>query len=267
LPKRTSAALVAAAALAMPAVAGAQESATVTVVHGIPGTPVDVYADGERLLDDFQPETVTDPLSLPAGDYELALRPADAGADADPILTAEASVEGGQDVSVVAHLDAEGEPTITPFANDTGEVPAGQARLTVRHTAAAPAVDVLAGGDPVIEGLENPDEESLEVDAGTIEAAVAAAGETDPVIGPQSLDLAAGANLAVYAVGSLEDETTTLLVQQIGGAAGAPGGVPGGDSGLVADDGAPTPLLLGLLAAGALGAAASLLVLRRRAEH
>ncbi len=264
MPKRTSAALVAAAALAMPAVAGAQESATVTVVHGIPGTPVDVYADGERLLDDFQPETVTDPLSLPAGDYELALRPADAGADADPILTAEASVEGGQDVSVVAHLDAEGEPTITPFANDTSEVPAGQARLTVRHTAAAPAVDVLAGGDPVVEGLENPDERSLEVDAGTIEAAVAAAGETDPVIGPQSLELQAGANLVVYAVGSLEEETATLLVQQVGAGAGAPGGVPGGDSGLVADDGAPTPLLLALLGAGALGAAASLLALRRR---
>jgi len=195
VPRRTSAALVVAtAALALPASALAQDGATVTVVHGIPDTPVDVYANGERLLDDFQPETVTDPLSLPAGDYALALRPADSGADADPILSADATVESGQDVSVVAHLDAEGEPTITPFANDTGEIPAGQARLTVRHTAAAPAVDVLAGGDPVVEGLENPNEESLEVDAGSIEAAVAAAGETDPVIGPQTLDLAAGGN-------------------------------------------------------------------------
>ncbi len=267
MPRRTSAALVAAAALALPATAAAQETATVTVVHGIPGTPVDVYAGGERLLDDFQPETVTDPLPLPAGDVELALRPADSGADADPILTADASVEAGQDVSVVAHLDADGEPTITPFANDTSEIPAGQARVTVRHTAAAPAVDVLGGGEPVIEGLENPNEESVEVDAGTLEAAVAAAGETDPVIGPQSLDLAAGGNYAVYAVGSLEEETTTLLVQQVGASAGAPGGVPGGDSGLVADGGAPTPLLLALLAAGVLGAAASLLVLRRRAER
>jgi hypothetical protein len=265
--RRTCAALVAATALALPATAAAQEGATVTVVHGIPDTPVDVYADGERLLDDFQPETITDPLSLPAGDYELEVRPADSGADAEPIITAEASVEAGQDVSITAHLDADGEPTITPFANDTSEIPAGQARVGVRHAAAAPAVDVLAGGEPVVEGLENGNEEAVEVDATSVEVGVAAAGETDPVIGPQTLDLAAGGNYAVYAIGSLEDENAGLLVQQVGASAGAPGGVPGGDSGLIADDGAPTPLLLALLAAGALGVLASLAALRRRPER
>ena len=59
-------------------------------------------------------------------------------------------------------------------------VPAGQARLIVRHTAAAPAVDVLAGGSAVISGLTNPNEKALEVPAGTVAAAVAAAGTTQP---------------------------------------------------------------------------------------
>jgi hypothetical protein len=227
---------------------------------------VDVYANGDRLLDDFQPETVTDPLSLPAGDYDIAIRPADSDAQADPVISGSATVEGGQNASIVAHLGEDGNPTLSVFANNRSDIPAGQARVSVRHTAAAPAVDILAGGSPVVEGLENPNAESLEVDAGSVEVGVAPAGETDPVIGPQSLDLAAGGNYAVYAIGSLEDETTSLLVQQIGSAAGAPGGVAGGNSGLLGDDGAPAGLIALLAAAGALLAGGSLLALRRRSE-
>ncbi|WP_410479373.1 hypothetical protein [Pseudonocardia sp. H11422] len=37
----------------------------------------------------------------------------------------------------MAHLNEAGAPTVTPFVNDVGPVPAGQARLVVRHTAAA----------------------------------------------------------------------------------------------------------------------------------
>ena len=41
--------------------------------------------------------------------------------------------------AAVAHLTEAGQPKLTPFVNDTSAVPAGQARVTVRHTAAAPA--------------------------------------------------------------------------------------------------------------------------------
>ena len=41
---------------------------------------------------------------------------------------------------------------LTPFVNDVSAVPAGQARVTVRHIAAAPAVDVRAGGAVVAPG-------------------------------------------------------------------------------------------------------------------
>ena len=62
-------------------------TATVSVLHAVPDTPVDVYANGERLIDDFQPGTLTDPLTLPAGSYDLAVFPADAADDSgDPIL-------------------------------------------------------------------------------------------------------------------------------------------------------------------------------------
>ena len=54
----------------------------------------------------------------------------------------------------------------------------------MRHVAAAPAVDVLAGGTPVISSLVNPDQATLNLPVGTLSVTVAAAGTTDPVIGP-----------------------------------------------------------------------------------
>ena len=70
--------------------ATAADTATVSVLHAVPDTPVDVYANGERLLDDFQPGTLTDPLQLPAGSYDLAIFPADAAdGSGTPLLSAE----------------------------------------------------------------------------------------------------------------------------------------------------------------------------------
>ncbi|MCV2490524.1 DUF4397 domain-containing protein [Geodermatophilus sp. YIM 151500] len=236
--------------------ASAAGNATVSVLHGVPDTPVDVYANGERLLDDFQPGTLTDPLSLPAGSYELAVYPADTqdAAAAQPVISATADVPAGANATVVAHLDAGGNPVLTPFVNDTSEVPAGQARATVRHTAAAGAVDVAAGGQVVVPGLTNPNEQSLEVPAGTVSAEVRAAGTDTVVIGPADLDLQEGTNTIVYAWGS-QEAGYELAVQTIS-AHSAPGGVPGGTAGL-ADDSLPGPLiglsLAGLVAAGVAG--------------
>ena len=87
----------------------------------------------------------------------------------------------------------------------------GKARLVVRHTAAAPAVDVLAGGAPVVKNLTNPNQKALVVPAGTVSAAVAAAGTTAPVIGPADLDLKEGTVTFVHAIGSLQDKTLGLV--------------------------------------------------------
>jgi hypothetical protein len=248
LPLLGAAALVALAA----APAAAQESgAAVRVLHGIPDTPVDVYVNGERALDDFAPKTITDDLALPAGSYEVAVFPADAADNSGtPIISATLQVPSSGNVSAIAHLTADGTPTITPFVNDVSATPAGQGRIVVRHTAAAPAVDVLAGGSPVFTGLSNPNEESAELPAGTVSAAVAAAGTTEPVIGPADVPVQAGSVTIVYAIGSLEDESLDVLVQSLPAeGAAAPAGVPAGSGGQAASS---LPLLV--LAAGGAGA-------------
>jgi hypothetical protein len=234
--------------------ATAADTATVSVLHAVPDTPVDVYANGERLIDDFQPGTLTDPLQLPAGSYDLALFPADAAdGSGAPLLSADGvSVPAGANATVVAHLKEDGTPALTPFVNDVSPVAAGQARVTVRHTAAAPAVDVRAGGAVVAPGLANPKEASLTVPAGTVTADVVLAGTTTVAIGPADLTLAEGTSTIVYAWGS-QAAGFELAVQTISSHS-APSGVPGGTGGLV-DDGLPMPLMAlsvaGLVAAGA----------------
>jgi hypothetical protein len=229
--------------------ATAADTATVSILHGVPNTPVDVYANGERLIDDFQPGTLTDPLTLPAGAYDLAIFPADApDGSGEPLLEADdVAVPAGANATVVAHLEEDGTPALTPFVNDASAVPAGQARVTVRHTAAAPAVDVRAGGTPVVEALTNPNEATLTVPASTVSADVVLAGTDTVAIGPADLTLAEGTSTIVYAWGSGE-AGYDLAVQTIGSHS-SPSGVPGGSAGL-ADDSSSLPTVAALSVAG-----------------
>lgn len=260
-----SAAAMLVAAFAGPASAQADEG-TVTVVHGVPDLAVDVYVNGEVTLEDFEPGTITDPLTLPAGDYELEVRPAGEDPESDPAISGNATLPAGASASIVAHLDADGEPTLSAFVNDTDEIGAGDARLTVRHTAAAPAVDILADGSAIVSGLANPDEATTEVPAGTYEAAVALEGTTDPVIGPTDLTLDEGTGYIVYAIGSADDGNLDLLVQTISGLHSNPDGVPAGTGGM-ASDAMPTWLvaLSAAAAASALVAGGRLVYVRTRA--
>lgn len=147
-------------------------------------------------------------------------------------------------VSAIAHLTAEGTPTITPFVNDTSAAAAGQGRLVVRHTAAAPTVDVLAGGSPALTGITNPGEKQADLPAGTISAAVAATGTTTPVLGPTDVPVRAGQATIVYAVGAAADNTLDVLVQAVDLDGGSPAGVPAGTGGLLDQGGMPGSVLL-----------------------
>ncbi|TKR27054.1 DUF4397 domain-containing protein [Cellulomonas hominis] len=270
-PFVTGSAGVAAAALvalatAMPATAATSGTASLSVLHGVPDLTVDVWVDGQRTLDDFTPGTLAGPLDLPAGAHTVAITAADAADASQPAIgPVDLTLDAGASYTAVAHLDAAGSPTATLFTNDLSEVPAGQGRLTVRHTAAAPAVDVLADGSPVVTNLSNPDEQTLTVPAGTVSAAVAATGTTDPVIGPTDLTVAEGADTIVYAWGSLEAGNLQLAVQTIDGLHSAPGGVPSGELGLADDGGSPAPWIAAAALVGALGAVA--LTTRRTAAQ
>ena len=226
---------------ALPASA-AEGDASLSVLHGVPGLTVDVWVNGERTLDDFEPGDLAGPLMLKPGTYTVAITASDAADDSAPAIgPVDLPLAANMSYTAVAHLMADGTPTATLFTNDISTTKAGEGRLTVRHVAAAPAVDILAGGTPVITNLENPKESILNLAAGTVPAAVAATGTTDPVIGPADVAVKEGVNTIVYAWGSLADSNLALAVQTIDGLHSAPAGVPSGELGL-ADQSSTTAL-------------------------
>lgn len=190
------------------------ETSDVTVVHGIPGATVDVYVNGDLLLEDFVPMDTAGPLALGVATYDIEVF----AANADP-GTATAIIDqmvdvpaAGLDLDLVAAYTAAGDPVLSAFVNETGRTGADVADIVVRHTAAAPAVDVRAGGAVVIADLANPDEDAVAVPTGTYAIDVVATGGDTAVIGPVDLAVEAGTRYTVYAVGSLGAESLDLFV-------------------------------------------------------
>jgi len=246
------------AALALVALGGAPalaagDDSTVSVLHMIPGITVDAYINGEEAITDFEPGELTDPIQLAPGVYDVQLY-----YDGETPDTAEPAVEAlgvevpaGQNLTITGNLTADDQPTLSVFSNSTEPVAAGQARLTVRHLAAAPAVDVRADGAVIAGNLTNPDEALVEVPAGAVSVDVVLAGTDDVVIGPVDVQLAEGANTIVTAWGNARQESLQLAVQVVD-AHTPPTGVPSGRGGA----GAQGALGVLLAVAGTLGLAA-----------
>lgn len=256
---------VAAAALVLPfgvvglaAAPAYAADATVSVLHAIPegsgADVVDVYAGDAMLIDNFTPGSL-ETLMVPEGTYDLAVFADGEGPGNGTAVLEAAGVEvpGGANATVTANLDAEGNPALNVYVNDISEVAAGESRLTVRHIAAAPAVDVRADGAVIIENLVNPDEAIVAVPAGTYSADVVLAGTDTVALGPADLTLDEGTNTIVYAWGSAEAGNLALATQVIDGLDGAPTGVAAG-GGSTAATGALPAWTAGLMAIGALGA-------------
>ncbi len=223
------------ALLAMAVPAMAQESARIHLIHGIPDTDVDVVVDGAAVFEGFAFGDTQD-LSALAGETLVGLQVRLAGTEDVAIDAGDVDLPASGNYTIIAHLDEAGTPTLAVFANDTSEIAAGEGRLTVRHTAAAPAVDVLANGDVAFSSLTNPNEVSADLAVGTISAEVVPAGASEPVvIGPADLPINDGESLIVYAVGSLEGESLTVLTESITGLGATPTAVNTGTSPVGAD--------------------------------
>ena len=257
---------VVAAGFAAPAQAISATSADLSVLHAVPGLTVDVYVNGELTLDNFEPGTLAGPLDLPAGTYEINVTAADAADDSAPVLTATVPLAANTSYTATANLTEAGEPALNLFTNDTATTKAGEGRLTVRHVAAAPAVDVLAGGTAVVSSLVNPDEATLNLPVGTVSASVAAAGTTEPVIGPADVAVKDGVLTVAYAWGSLEDGNLALATQEITVGHSTPGGVNSGTAGYAAERDAMNQAfgIIGIAFAAAAASVAVFLVRRAR---
>ncbi len=238
---RTTAALLGAGALvaataglALPASAQ-EDTAQVSVLHGIPDSAlggdatVDVYVNGDETLPDFMPGDLEGPLSLPAGSYEVAISANDAGLEG-AVLTATLDVSAGMNYTAVAHLDADGSPKVTPFVNNTEAVAAGSGTLVARHVAQAPEVEVFVNGDSV-GSFSNPNEIGpAPLAAGSYDVEIQAGGAAVPTTpATDAVPVEDGVSTIAYAWGTADD--LQVAVQTVSLGHSAPAGVPGGQTG------------------------------------
>ena len=199
---------------AVPVVAAPGADAELSVLHGIPGATVDVYVDGAETLPDFTFGTLAGPLTLPATTYKVEIM-----ADGDkpgvdvPILAADLALPPGGNVTAVAHLDAGGSPALAAFNNDLSFTNVGQGRVTARHLAKAPAVDITANGGVLFADVENGESGSADVPPATYQVGINVAGG-DQVFPapPATIPVAVGSNSSViaYAIGDIAGDFTVV---------------------------------------------------------
>jgi len=208
------------AAIAVASPASAAPKATVSVLHAIPAgmgaDVVDVYAGSALLIDNFTPGTLKT-VKVPGGTYDLGVYADGEGpGNGTAVLSANGvKVPAGANATVTANLNASGAPALNVFVNNTKALHSGQGRLTVRHIAAAPAVDVRANGAVLFKNLKNPKQALAVVPTGKYKADVVLAGTNKVAIGPAVITIKKGTNTIVYAWGSAADGNLKLAVQEV----------------------------------------------------
>jgi hypothetical protein len=268
-------AALAAVALMGPGAAGAQvaENAGVRVVHASPDAPpVDVYANGSRVLSNVRYKGASDYLSVPPGQYTFEVRPAGAAAGSSPVLSATTELQAGTDYTVMA-IDRLSQIKGRIFVDKNAVPAAGKAHVQVVHASPdAPTVDIaLKGGPVLVPALPFGElKGQLPVDAGTYNLEIRVAG-TDTVALPlDGVTLEAGKIYTFIAVGLAQGSPALsvlpLTYTPAGGHISAP---RAGDAGLLdsgSDSNLSLPLIAGVivLAAGALFGARTVLVRGRK---
>lgn len=200
-------------------VAPAFGDATVYVVHGIPDVPVDVAVDGGCAIEGFMFGDQVGPIMLPAGDRQITISLADEmnPCGGDVVLDVTVPFMDDENVTVIAYLDDMGAPTAGKFDNDFSETEPGMARIMLHHTAAAPMVDVAVNRDmdamfsAAIEDFANGDQVVTSLRPGEWYVWLAPAGSTDPVFGPELVELKPFTTYRIFAVGSIGDGSFQLL--------------------------------------------------------
>jgi hypothetical protein len=210
--------------LALSVSATAAEAASrVFVIHGIPGVTVDVYATpagspvpSVPTIPGFVPKQIAEVPGVPAGAYDIRIfaQGANPQVDTPVIAVLGAAIPDNVELSILAHLDGAGAPTATVYQNDNGAVQAGWARVSVRHAAEAPAVQLVAGGVPKL-ALSNPYFGDLEVPATTIPLQLQVPFTGAAVTPVTPVTFQSGTRYFVYAIGSLAGGTFDFILQAV----------------------------------------------------
>ena len=180
--------------------------ASLRVAHLSPDAPnVDVYLDGDAVLEDVPYRTVSDYLDLASGSYEVMIT---AAGDMETVVFDEELEVPAADITVAAvgELAEKNEPFAVEVYEDDLSDPGEDARVRLVHAAPdAPAVDVTAGGDALFEDVSFGEAGAIEVPPDEYELDVRPATEDNDgdVVATFDVEPEAGVVYSGFAVGYL----------------------------------------------------------------
>ncbi|QKK03574.1 MAG: DUF4397 domain-containing protein [Pseudomonadota bacterium] len=195
--------------------ATAVADAEVRIVHAAPFAPsieqtgVSVTANDTEILSNFVFGEFTEPLTLPAGDYSIDVIPTGA---AEPAISASLTLESGVSYTVLAIGDGVNQELMLWPLVDDADTPAGDhLNIRVVHAAsfaADPAdteVSIRSAGGTIINDLVGvpyfAQSGFFQIPAGEYDLKVASNDGQTNLIDPLPVDLPAGIDLTVIAIG------------------------------------------------------------------
>jgi hypothetical protein len=219
----TRTALLCSALIASPSVFA---DAQVRVGHFAPfadtldATSVNIAVNGDIAISglDFG-ETTDGYINLPAGDYTLDVLPV--GSE-DVAITADVTLEDDTAYTVLALGNVTDQPlTLLPLVDDTSAPADGEFKLRLVHgvpAAAAASVDVrTALGDPVLTDFAYATaSDVLNLAEGNYDLKITTPGGGTDLIDLTALDLPAGANLTVVAIGDVANQPLGAFALELG---------------------------------------------------
>ncbi len=218
------------------------EQARLRIAHLSPNAPnVDVYVDGNVVLEDVAFGAVSGYLPVSAGDHDVEITPA--GESDTAVFSGTVTLDSDIDYTVAAtgELGADADQPFEPLVleDDNSEVGDDKARLRAVHASPdAPAVDITAGGGDVVlfDGVEYGQSGTVEVDADTYTVEIR--GDTEDndgdVVASYDLSLDGGTVYSAFAAGYLTPDDGpaatpfNLLVTTVDGRGPAPEPEPEG---------------------------------------
>jgi hypothetical protein len=183
------------------------------VLHASPDAPnVDVYVDGAKVLANVPYPTLSQYLSLPAGQHHIQVDAAGTTTtviDASPTLAANDAY-----TAIAAGFLANIEALLATDA--TSPATSGQVRLRVIHASPdAGPVDILINGQVVLSNVAFGTISSyLSIPAGTYTIQVNAAGTSTTAI-TASVTLTSQSNYSAVAIGSVKTASTNPLALKL----------------------------------------------------
>ncbi|KHE69620.1 DUF4397 domain-containing protein [Halobacillus sp. BBL2006] len=237
------------------------DMAKVRVLHASPDAPaVDVYVDGEAVVEGAEFKAATDYMEVPAGEHTVEIYAAGTKGEQDAVLSANVKVESGMAYTAAAIDNLENLQL--KAIQDSMEASEGMSKVRVGHfIPGAPAVDVgPIGGDALFSGAEFPMvTDYKELEPGTYDLEVRT---TD---GTQLIDLSGttfeeGKVYSAFAVGTADSPEVLLLEDS----SAMPSSMPKTGFGGANDSSSNAMLYATILGLAAMGA--GFMVFRKRSE-